>query len=118
MSDVLGIALSGLQTAGAMLSVTANNIANADTPGYQAQRPDVVELSIAGSAVAGLTTDPTPAPTQNGKEGSNVDVSTQAVDLTREKLLYNANAAVVKTADQMLGTLMNMFDTDHDGDSK
>jgi flagellar hook protein FlgE len=37
MIDAMGAAVSGLQRAGMWMAATASNIANADTPGYQAQ---------------------------------------------------------------------------------
>lgn len=111
--QVYSIALSGLQAANAQLNATADNIANADTPGYKAQRPDLVELSTGGVAVGGITRNPAPGPTQpDGSQGSNVDLANEMVNLTRAKLLYRANAAVLKTADQMTGNLLDILDTD------
>jgi flagellar basal-body rod protein FlgC len=117
LMDVMSIAASGLNAAQTQLAVTANNVANVNTPGYQAQRVDLVDLSPNGVGVGGITTDSSPVPADaNGKPtGSNVDLAGQSVDLMREKTLYTANAAVIKTADQMLGTLLDMFDQDHDG---
>lgn len=117
LMDVMSIAASGLNAAQAQFTATANNIANLNTPGYQAQRVDLVDLSPNGVGIGGVTTDPSPAPVDaNGKPtGSNVNLADQSVDLMREKVLYTANAAVMKTADRMLGTLLDLFDRDHDG---
>ena len=41
--STLNNALSGLQAATAKMQVTANNVANARTDGYQTQRVDIVE---------------------------------------------------------------------------
>lgn len=98
IGNVLNIAASGLAAAQAQFAATADNIANADTPGYQARRVDLVELSTGGVGVAGITT------------GGSVDLANESVDLIRERMLYGANAAVLRTADQMLGTLLNITD--------
>src|SRR5579862_476510 len=39
----LSVALSGLRAQQGALEITANNVANADTPGYSRERPDLVE---------------------------------------------------------------------------
>ena len=99
MSDERGycIALSGLQAAQTQLNVTAQNIANSDTPGYQAERVDLVDLSTGGVATAGISKDPRPGPiSPDGTRGSNVDLGSEMLSLTRAKLLYSANAAVLK----------------------
>ncbi len=114
LMDVLSIGASGMNAAQAQLSVTANNIANADTSGYQAKRVDLVELSGGGVAVGGLTTDTTPgAADADGTTGSNVDLAKESINLTREKVLYDANAAVVRAGSHMLGSFLDMFDQDH-----
>jgi len=43
LSGSLSIAVSALQAEQAALDVTSNNVANANTPGYSRQRPDLVE---------------------------------------------------------------------------
>ena len=109
--DVFAIALSGMQAAQAQLNDTAQNTANLNTPGYKSQRADLVELSTGGVGVARTTSDPSPGPTlPDGSEGSNVDPASQMIDLQQEKLLYDANATVIRTADRMTGTLLDMVD--------
>lgn len=56
MADGFGIPLSGLQSALFRQDVTANNIANVVTPGFQAQRADQVDLTGGGARVASTTT--------------------------------------------------------------
>jgi flagellar basal-body rod protein FlgC len=112
--DVYGIALSGMNAAQTLLDVTANNIANAQTPGYQAQGVDLVTLSGGGVQVAGIPSSN--APFQGGtedEEGSNVDLTTQAVNLSQAKFLYDANAAVVNAQSQMIGSLLDIFDNEN-----
>jgi flagellar hook-associated protein FlgK len=45
-----------------------------------------------------------------GAPGSN-DVVQNVVDLSTEKTAFQASALVLKTADQTMGTLLDMFDT-------
>lgn len=56
MADGFGVPLSGLQSALFRQDVTANNIANAVTPGFQAQRADQVDLAGGGSRIGATTT--------------------------------------------------------------
>src|SRR5262249_2559211 len=51
--DALSTAMSGLRAAQAGLTITAGNVANASTPGYVAEAPNLVETS-AGSAGVGV----------------------------------------------------------------
>jgi flagellar hook protein FlgE len=92
--------------------VAANNLANADTPGFKAARADLVELSGGGVAVSGISKDPAPGPIgPDGKEDSNVDLARESINLTRAQVLYSANAAVFKIGDRMTGVLLDMMDT-------
>lgn len=111
--DIYSIALSGLQTAQAQLNVGAQNVANLDTPGYQSRQADIVELSGGGVAVAGVSVNPSPGPAQpDGAQGSNVDLANEAVNLTRARLLYSANAALVRIGNRITGSLLDITD-DH-----
>jgi len=101
LMDVFSIASSGLQAASAKLNVTANNVVNADTPGYTARRADTVELSTGGVAVESVQ-----------DTGQSVDLAQEMVDLSVEKHQYDANAMVVKTADRMLGRLLDVMNGD------
>lgn len=115
--SVLSIGLSGLQAASAQLNVAANNIANSETPNYKSQRVDLVDLSTGGVAVSGISVDKSAGPIEpDGTHGSNEDPVTDAINLTRTKLLYSANAAAVRIGQQVSGGLLDILDTDRDGD--
>ena len=116
MSSTMSISLSGMQAASAMLNVTANNIANLNTPGFNPSRADLVELSGGGVGVTGTSFENNPQ-TASSTQTSNVDLPTEMVNLKLSQTLYDANAMVLKTADQMTGTLLNVLDTDHDHDN-
>ena len=112
----MSISLSGMQAASAMLNATANNIANLNTPGFNPSRADLVELSGGGVGISGTSFEDNPQ-TAPDTQTSNVDLPTELVNLKLSQTLYDANAMVLKTADQMTGNLLNMLDTDHDRDN-
>jgi flagellar basal body rod protein FlgG len=98
--DVFGIAASGMRAAQMQLDATANNIANLNTSGYTAQRADLqAEPDYGGVQVTGVEST-----------GQPVDPATEMVQLREASLFYDANAMVLKTADQMYGSLLNVLD--------
>ncbi|MGA2443351.1 MAG: flagellar basal body protein [Tepidisphaeraceae bacterium] len=104
--DVLAIAASGMQAAQAQMTVAANNIAHQNTPGYKAQRVNLVDVAnYGGVEVAGVQST-----------GQSVDPATEMAKLRQAQFMYGANAMVVRAADQMYGSLLNVLDTDN-GDS-
>jgi flagellar hook protein FlgE len=115
MMDALGIAASGLNAATAMLNVAANNIANDDTPDYAYESVDLSDLATGGVSIADITQDVTPA---SAGGANNVNLADQLVDLTKAKILYNANAAVISISDQMYGTLIDVLDNDDSDDDQ
>jgi flagellar hook-associated protein FlgK len=113
INSLFSTALSGLNAAGAMLNTGASNIANLESNGYKAARVNLAEARGGGVDVVSITRDPSPGVIdENGEEGSNVDLATEMVNLKRGATLYKANAAVVKVADEVTGTLLDMFDTE------
>jgi len=101
--DAFAIAASGMQAAQAQMSVAANNIANQKTPGYKAQEVNLVDVAnYGGVEVAGVqSTD------------QSVDPATEIAKLRQAAIMYGANAMVVRAADQMYGSLLNVLDTDN-----
>jgi flagellar hook protein FlgE len=78
-------ALSGMQAGGLILSATADNTANLNTPGYRAGRVD-----LASDASGGVTASVSRAPEPG------VDLAEQAVNLVTGSLLYTANARMLR----------------------
>jgi len=98
------VSLSGLSAAATGLGVTANNVANANSSGYKAQRLDLEELKEGGvqeSQVVESKEATVPG-------GSNVDYATEMTNLMTQSGAYSANLQVLKTQDQMLGQFMDM----------
>lgn len=98
--DVSAVPASGLVAAQTILNVTANNIVNAETPNYDAEEVD-------------LTTDPTGAVSIDGidQTGRPVDLATETITQKNAALMYDANAVIVKVAENMYGSLLNVLDT-------
>jgi flagellar hook-associated protein FlgK len=111
--STLNNALSGLQAATAKMQVTANNVANARTDGYQTQRVDVLERP--GGVEARVPADsamtrPSPPPTQAASVSgppSDVDLAQEMVQMTANESFYLANVRALEAAHGMLGTLLD-----------
>jgi flagellar hook-associated protein FlgK len=96
MNSLTSIALSGLQAAQTQAASAGHNIANALTPDFR--RQVVAQQAVAGGGVA----------TQI--ERAPVAGDALAEDLVALKLaqhLFTANLKVLRTQDQMLGTLLD-----------
>ncbi len=120
MVSALSIGVSALQAANTRLSVTADNIVNANNRvpldpegGYTGYTPrDVVDVST-GSGVR-ATTRPVDPPYQavpDGRGGTeafpNVDLAEQMVNLGTASRAYESATAVIRTADEMQETLLD-----------
>ncbi len=105
-TSAIGTGLSGLNTYLQAISVTANNVANANTSGFQPQQALFQENSPAGSgvhlsdAVSANSSTLTSAP-------SGTDVAAEMVNLLMYKIGFQASAKVVTTSDQQLGRLID-----------
>lgn len=102
-SSASAIGLSGLRAAQLRLDVGAHNIANAQTPGFQRQQVVQTANPESGGVSARVERE-----TQAAAEGG--DLGHLAEDLVGGKMaLYGlaANLQVVKTGQDMLGTLFD-----------
>lgn len=96
MNALPSIALSGINAAQTRLNASANNIANMNTAGFR--RDEVSATAAAGGGV-----EVTVAKSET--VGTNL-----VQDVVEQKLAvleFKANVQVLKTADQMLGTLLD-----------
>ena len=112
--STLNNALSGLQAATAKMQVTANNVANARTDGYQTQRVDVAERPGGAEATtpadAAATARPSPPPAQAASVSgppSDVDLAQEMVAMSANESVYLANVRALEAANGMLGTLLD-----------
>jgi len=126
MNPVLSIALSGLQAATNRLSVSANNVANAltsrpvaragETPDGVFAAQQVVARSAGGGGVAtsvqdkdpATVTGPDPASPSGLSAFPNVDLVSEAVDQKLAVASYRANAAVIRTRQELDDALLDI----------
>ncbi len=110
MPSALTYSLSGLQAASERASIRSQNIANVLTPGYQPVEP--VQISTSSGPVVSARAVPLPP------GGSNPDPSALAfngslerdlVDLTQAKHAYAASAKVIKTANELQDSLLDII---------
>ena len=79
--DAVGmdVAGTGMHAAEALFDAAANNIANADTPGYQSMHPQLSPLPGGGVAISGMTRSPAAADPQL----SNVDLGEELASVVQ-----------------------------------
>lgn len=116
-------ALSAISTSQA---VTSNNVANANTDGYKTARV-TLETGQGGEGVSvqEISRDQSPGPirsedmptlTEDGRyqqtmaeiEGSNVDISSQMVNMIRDANAFSANITALRTQEELVGSILNM----------
>jgi flagellar basal-body rod protein FlgC len=116
-------ALSAFATSQA---VTSDNVANANTDGFQTARV-TLETGQGGNGVAvqEIRRDESPGPlhyeeipawTEDGRyqetltavEGSNVDLASQMVNMVIDANAYSANLAAIRTQDELIGSILNV----------
>jgi len=100
-------ALRGLTT---RADVRAHNMANANTPGFRAQRVDF-ESALRGALTTGdpaRTAAPAPQPGVDlpGANGNTVSVETEMVGMLRDNLLRDAMVNAFNHKAQMLRTAL------------
>jgi flagellar basal-body rod protein FlgC len=101
MSTITGIAQSGLESASTRLNVSANNLANALTPGFTPSR--VAASEVAGGGVTSTVTRATDPMAEARADrallaASGTDLVAEVVAQSQAARLYEANLASLKTA--------------------
>lgn len=119
INTAFSFAVAGLQAAKTQVAVRAQNISNAQTPGYVPIAPEQTataagpRVDIAPAAPAAgppkplLATDTSAAALLGG-----VDLATEAVGLISAKQAFKANAAVLKVADEIQNELLDAVTVD------
>ena len=106
MIGAISTALTGLLAASQKVATTANNVANATTPGYQALTTAQASAPEGGVRSSVLLKNPGDV---NGY-APDVDLAEEAVNLKLAEISYKANLAVLKTAGELSDELLNTFD--------
>lgn len=111
IGNLTALASSGLRLETQRLAQSAANTANVETPGYEARR--IVAASQIGGGVRGHS-EPTYAPhaarvEEDGSvtELSNTDLVEERVTQLSSARSFQANVAVLRTADTLLGELID-----------
>ena len=98
MNALFSMAASGLQTAARSLQVVANNVANMGTDGFG--RSALQRVAQPGGGVYGRV-----VPASARGDG----LADDALQAMSDRLVYEANARVMKAGDSLLGTLFDAF---------
>jgi flagellar hook protein FlgE len=104
MDISLNAAASGMQAAMARQNVTAHNIANAVTPGFEQMNSQQAETPPAGVRITGYTRTPNPSPDTSG-----TDLAQQMVNLKINQNDFTANTKVFKVKDKMIGEAIDLI---------
>jgi flagellar hook protein FlgE len=96
--------ISGMQAAMLRQDVTANDVANINTPGYEQTTPYQTEMSPQGTRISHLVRTP-----NNDKANSNTDLVEETKEQIINKAAFQADINVIKAKDRMTGTLLDMF---------
>lgn len=114
MISAIHTALSGLSAFGKHLEVSAHNVANVNTDGFQGSHTEFVEVQSSGvlpvvqkDNLAGpaVLKDTAQGPRQ--VELSNVDLGQEAVSQIIAQRGFEANLRSLKTADNLLGSILD-----------
>lgn len=120
--------ISALNALSTQMQVSANNVANMNTNGFQASRAQL-ETGQGGQGVrvASIDKDTTPGPlvpgletTRNPEtgrlaasrqyvEGSNTDLAREFTQMTAVQRAYEANAVTIRSQDEMFGAVLDIL---------
>jgi flagellar hook protein FlgE len=106
MTALLDIASEGMRRSARAIDTIARNIANVETEGYRTQRHD--PSTGVDQARTGMSQSPLRQGTPEEGSASDVDLATEFVDLRRQQTTYDANAAVIRVGDRMIGELLDL----------
>ena len=95
--------VSGMQAAQTRHDITAHDIANINTDGYEDRTPRQTDLETGGTRIAGVTRRPN---TPNAP--SNTDLVEETKEQIVNKTMFAANAKVLKTENEMLGQIIDL----------
>lgn len=104
ISAAMGISLSGMQAQTRRLAATANNIANAETAGYNRLTTQLSSMPNNGGVSASVM--PSTAPTS--PDSSNVDPASEMLDMLSAEQSFAANATVFEAGADMWDVLMTV----------
>jgi flagellar basal-body rod protein FlgC len=95
--------VSGMMAAQMRQTVSAHNVANVNTPGYQELAVRQSEIVSGGVQISSIARVPSDSP-----DFSGTDLTEEVVNQIGNKDSFAANARVLKVQDSMIGTLLDM----------
>jgi flagellar basal body rod protein FlgG len=98
ISSIITTAFSGMAAQRTRMDAIADNVANADTPGYARKTVDMV--STVDGGVRAVTR------AESG-DAAHVDLVREVADMIDTKMAYEANVAVMETGMDMWDALMS-----------
>lgn len=107
-------AISGLQAASLKLRVSANNVANANTDGYQRQQVTTqagtygVEVKVEKVSTVESANSVQATGELRPDAPSNVDVAEELLEMKAAQNLFEANLKTLNTNDNMLGRILDI----------
>ncbi len=110
MSNITNIAVSGIRAAGVRFAAHAENIANTNSTGYTALRPE--QISTAAGPVVRVTRPDKARPNAQQSENaapSDVDLASEFAHLIALKYDYKAAVKLLRTADEVSGKLLDIL---------
>ena len=112
-NNVFSTALSGLRAAETRLGVSANNVANANTPGFEAKEVGARPINDGGVIVDIRTKNPaTVAAPSPGGEGTvqvpNVSLDQEAVNQVSAGYDFKANLKVLQVQKELDNALLDI----------
>ena len=99
--SAISAGLSGMRANMRALDSTGHNVANALTAGFRPQQASFQETA------GGVSVNLSQAPAA-GNEGSGTDLASEMVQSMVYQSSFDASAKMLKTADDMLGTLIDI----------
>jgi flagellar basal body rod protein FlgG len=95
--------VSGMRAAMTGHAVAAHDVANSNTPGFGHYTPHQVETLPDGTAVSHISRQPNP-----NQDVSNTDLAEESAQILSNKHALEANSAVIKAKDRMVGELIDL----------
>jgi flagellar basal-body rod protein FlgB len=113
LADTTQLALeTAMRGAWTQQTLLTNNIANANTPGYQREdlnfHSALSEALASGRAPESVSLTPEVQPGASGPEGNGVDVDQESATLAENGLEYEALVQVMGTRDEILRSAMGI----------
>ena len=103
MEASLSSSVSGMRVSITRHDVTAHDVANVNTPGYEERRVNQAAQTPSGVAITSITSTP-----NSPSAESNTDLVEETKEQIVNKHANSANAKALKVKDRMLGELLDI----------